>query len=172
MKVATKFVSPLHDDKRSYLEEVMHQDPSRRVRMRAHSILLSADGSSIDEIAGIYKVHRDTVSSWMDTWQACGTAGLADKPRSGSPSKLNDAEQDLLKDLIHAHPSSPRTVLAKLTQATGKTFSQPSLRRCARAWGLRWKRVRKSLESKRDEQAFDQAKQEITVLKKTEIRRS
>ena len=170
MKVATKFVSCLTNEEKPCLEDMMRQDPSRRVRMRAHSLLLSAQGSSIDEIAGIYKVHRDTVSSWIDHWQACGTDGLADKPRSGSPPKLNDAEQALLKSLIHAYPSSPRTVLAKLTEQTGKTFSQPSLRRCARAWGLRWKRVRKSLKSKRDEQAFNQAKQEITVLKKTGIR--
>ena len=30
MKVATKFVSPLNDEEQRYLEEVMHQDPSRR----------------------------------------------------------------------------------------------------------------------------------------------
>lgn len=167
MKVATKFVSPLKDEEQAYLEDVMHQAPSRRVRMRAHSILLSARGSSMNEIATIYQVHRATVSSWLDTWQASGMNGLGDKPRSGRPANLNDAEQAKLKALIKAHPSSPRTVLAKLAETTGKTFSRPSLRRVAKAWGLRWKRVRKSVKSKRDDQAFNVAKQEIESLKKT-----
>ena len=167
MKVATKFVSPLNDEARRYLEEVMHQDPSRRVRMRAHSLLLSARGSSMDEIASIYQVHRNTVSCWIDNWQSFGADSLADKPRSGRTPKLNDTEQAQLKALIKAHPGSPRTVLAKLAETTGKTFSRPSLRRVAKAWGLRWKRVRKSVKSKRDDQAFNEAKQEIEVLKKT-----
>ena len=167
MKVATKFVSPLNDEARSSLEDAMHQDPSRRVRIRAHSILLSASGSSIDGIAAIYKVHRDTVSTWIDNWQAFGSDSLPDKPRSGRSPKLNAVEQDLLKALIKAHPNAPKIVLARLAETTGKTFSRPSLRRVAKAWGLRWKRVRKSLKSKRDDQAFNQAKQEIEALKKT-----
>ena len=167
MKVATKFVSPLNDEAKAYLEDVMHQGPSRRVRMRAHSILLSASGSSMDEIARIYQVHRDTVSAWIDNWAACGMNGLGDKPRSGRPTHLTLAEQAQLKALIKAHPSSPRTVLAKLAETTEKTFSRSSLRRVAKTWRLRWKRVRKSVKSKRDEKAFDEAKQEIEALKKT-----
>jgi len=63
MKVATKFVSPLRPDQVQSLEGLAEGDPVRRVRMRAHSILLSSRGSSIDEIAQIYQVDRDTVSS-------------------------------------------------------------------------------------------------------------
>jgi transposase len=167
MKVATKFVSPINDEAQAYLEDVMHQDPSRRVRMRAHSLLLSARGSSMDEIATIYQVHRSTVSCWIDNWQSFGADRLRDKPRSGRTPKLNAVEQAQLKALIKAHPSSPRTVLAKLAETTGKTFSRPSLRRVAKAWRLRWKRVRKSVKSKRDEKAFEAAKHEIEALKKT-----
>ena len=167
MKAARKFVSPPKDEETASLEDLLSQDPSRRVRMRAHSILLSARGSSIEEIASIYQVYRDTVSSWIDKWEASGVDGLRDKPRSGSPSKLNTQEQEMLKDLIKTHPGSPRTVLAKLAETTGKTFSRPSLRRVAKAWRLRWKRVRKSVKSKRDEKAFEAAKHEIEALKKT-----
>jgi transposase len=167
MQAARKFVSPLKDKETSTLEVLLSQDPSRRVRIRAHSILLSARGSSIDEIASIYQVYRDTVSAWLDNWEASGVDGLRDRPRSGSPPKLNAQEQEVLKELIKMHPGSPRTVLAKLTEETGKTLSQPSLRRLSKAWGLRWKRVRKSVRSKRDEKAFKKAKKEIKGLKKT-----
>jgi len=170
MKVATKFVSPLAPDQVSSLEGLAEGDPVRRVRMRAHSILLSARGSSIDEIAQIYQVHRDTVSSWLDHFAQSGVDGLRDKPRSGSPPKLDAHEKEVAKALLKTHPNAPKVVLAQLTEKTGKSISRSTLKRLAKGAGLRWKRMRKSLKSKRDEEAFAQAKKEIDGLKKTAIR--
>ena len=169
MKVATKFVSALDPDQVQSLEGLAESDPVRRVRMRAHSILLSARGSSLDEIAQIYQVHRDTVSSWLNLFAQLGVEGLRDKPRSGSPSKLNAPEKEVVKELLKSHPNAPKVVLAQLTEKTGKSISRSTLRRLAKGAGLRWKRVRKSLKSKRDKEAFAQAKKEIEGLKKTAI---
>ena len=44
MKVATKFVSALTAAQQNQLEQLAAEDPVRRVRMRAHSLLLSAEG--------------------------------------------------------------------------------------------------------------------------------
>ena len=170
MKVATKFVSALDSDQTNQLKDLMNTEPKRRVRMRAHSILLSSKGIGINEIAKIYQVHRNSVSSWIDKWETSGGNGLYDQPRSGSPPKLNEKEQEVAKDLIKAHPNAPKRVVALLAGKTGKTISRSSLRRIAKEAGLRWKRVRKSLKTKRDDEAFDQAKKEIEGLKKTSIR--
>ena len=178
MKVATKFVSALSPDQIQHLEDLAERDSVRRVRMRAHSILLSSRGSSIDEIARIYQVHRDTVSSWIDNFEHLGVDGLRDKPRSGGPPKLNEQEKEVAKELLKTHSNAPSMVLALLSEKTGKTISRSSLRRIAKGaglpvrrtqTGLRWKRVRKSLKTKRDDEAFDQAKKEIEGLKKTSI---
>ena len=176
MKVATKFVSALDSNQTNQLKGLMNTAPSRRVRMRAHSILLSAKGTSIDEIAKIYQVHRNSVSSWIDKWEASGGNGLYDQPRSGSPPKLNEKEQGVAKDLIKAHPNAPKRVVALLAGKTGKTISTSSLRRIAKGTGLRWKRVRKSVKpacaehadrSKRNDKAFEEGKKELEGLKKT-----
>jgi len=37
--------------------------------MRAHAILLSNQGYPINEIAMILSVERDSVFSWIDSWQ-------------------------------------------------------------------------------------------------------
>lgn len=166
MKVATKFVSPLDRDQTTQLGQLMDHDLSRRVRMRAHSIVLSSQGRSLDEIAHIYQVHRITVSSWIDKWEACGVEGLSDQPRSGGPPKLTESEQAVAKELIQAHPHAPKRILALLEEKTGKTISSSSLKRLAKRAGLRWKRVRKSAKSKRDSLAFDTAKTELEALKK------
>lgn len=170
MKVATKFVSVLSPDQIQHLEDLAQGDSVRRVRMRAHSILLSSRGLSIDEIVRIYQVHRDTVSSWIDNFEHLGVDGLRDKPRSGGPPKLNEQEKEVAKELLKTHSNAPSMVLALLSEKTGKTISRSSLRRIAKEAGLRWKRVRKSLKTKRDDEAFGQAKKEIEGLKKTSIR--
>lgn len=170
MQVATKFVSALSPDQLQHLEDLAERDAVRRVRMRAHSILLSSRGSSIDEIARIYRVHLDTVSSWIDNFEHLGVDGLRDKPRSGGPPKLNEEAKEVVKKLLKMHPNAPKMVLALLNEKTGKIISRSTLRRVAKGAGLRWKRVRKSLKTKRDDAAFDRAKKEIEGLKKTSIR--
>jgi len=170
MKIATKFVSALSPDQIHSLEVLSEGSLNRRVRMRAHSILISSRGSSIDEIARIYQVHRDTVSSWMDRFEHLGIDGLKDKPRSGGPPKLNEQEREIAQELLKTHPNAPQRVLALLNEKTGKSISRSSLKRIAKKAGLRWKRVRKSLKTKRDDEAFSQAKKAIKGLKKTSVR--
>ena len=95
-----------------------------------------------------------------------GIAGLSDLPRSGGPRKLSEEEQKQAKELLQTYPNSPKRALAQLTEDTGKMISHSTLKRIAKRAGLSWKRVRKSLKSKRDEQTFEAAKSEIEGLKK------
>jgi len=83
---------------------------------------------------------------------------------------LNEEEKEVVKKLLKMHPNAPKMVLALLNEKTGKIISRSTLRRVAKGAGLRWKRVRKSLKTKRDDAAFDRAKKEIEGLKKTSIR--
>ena len=43
----------------------MRNHPSQRTKARAHAILLSARRYSINQIADIFAVDRETVSSWL-----------------------------------------------------------------------------------------------------------
>ena len=57
-------------------------------------------------------------------------------------------------------------LLSKLFETMGKSISRSTLRRIAKNFGFSWKRIRKSLRSKRDETKFQQAKKEIEELEK------
>jgi hypothetical protein len=89
---------------------------------------------------------------------------LADGARSGAPPKLTKSEKRKVLKLIKKYPHSPKQVLNEIPRVIGKTISQTTLRRIARASGLRWKRMRKSLKSKRDEEDFKEAQEELQVL--------
>ncbi|MCP4977443.1 MAG: IS630 family transposase [Maribacter sp.] len=161
-----KFISAIDEKQESGLRELMKNSVNHRIRIRAHSILLSAKGYAIEIIADIFQVARDTVSSWIDRWVQSGINGLSDMPRSGRPPLLTDEERDKLLELIKKYPQSIRTVISRLYEMTGKSVSSKTIRRLAEAAGLIWKRVRKSLKSKRDQEHFEKTEEEIRVLEK------
>jgi len=161
-----KFISALNKIQELVLRELMENSTNKRVRMRAHSILLSARGYTIEMIADIFQVTRDTVSSWIDRWKQSGINGLSDMPRSGRPPLLTDEEREKLLELIKKYPRSIRTVISKLYEITGKIVSTKTIRRLARAAKLTWKRIRKSLRSKRNQEKFEKTETEIKALEK------
>jgi transposase len=165
---ATKFVQDLTLDETIELYELKENGYSDRIRTRAHAIILSARGYSITEIAEIFQVKRDTVSSWIDNWIVSGIEGLFDKARKGATPKINAEDLEIIKDIIEQTPNSPKKILANIKKKLKKTISVSTLRRIIKKLGKRWKRIRGSLKEKRQQQEFDRAQQEITKLKQSE----
>lgn len=164
-----KYVNPLDGEEIEQLKKMMNTSDSVRARVRAHCVLLSSEGYGVDEIARIYHADRDSVSSWIDKWEQSGVEGLYDKPRSGKPPKLCESEIEVVMELIKEHPHSPKTILAKIFDKIGKTISISTMKRIVRKYGFRWKRMRKSVKSKRDENEFGKAEKEIEQLKEQQM---
>jgi transposase len=163
-----RYVQPLTKEQRQLLENTMKDDPSFRARSRAHGLLLSAQGTTITDIARTYQVHRVTVSAWITHWEQHGAPSLHDKPRSGRPSTLSPAEQDIVLQYIKEEPHALKGVVKRFADTTDKRLSLSSLKRLAQKARLRWKRVRKSLQSLRAPDAFAQAKRELEALQHQE----
>jgi len=163
-----RYVHLLTDEHCTILEKTIKNDTSPRARARAHSLLLSGQGATISEIAKIYHVDRDTVSTWITKWEQQGAAGLHDHPRSGRPPKLTPDEQALALTYIQEEPRSLKQVVERLAQKTAKRLSISALKRLAKRARLRWKRVRKSLKSLRDPEAFAQGQRALEALQKQE----
>jgi transposase len=163
-----RYVRLLTESQRHTLAEIMKHDATPRARVRAHGILLSAQGMKIKEIAKIYQVDRDTVATWIKKWEQHGVASLYEKPRSGRPPKLTPEEQDLVRQYIKEEPRCLKQVVERLRQKTAKRLSLSSLKRLAKKARLRWKRVRKSLKSLRDPAEFTTCQRELEALQKQE----
>src|SRR5213080_4695412 len=165
---SVRYVQPLTNEQQELLEKTMQEDTSFRARSRAHSLLLSAEGTTIKAIAKAYQVHRVTVSAWIKKWEHHGVQSLHDQPRSGRPTKLTPDEQALAQQYIKEEPRSLKGVVERLAHKTAKRLSLSTLKRLAKKARLRWKRVRKSLKSLRDPLVFAQCKRELEVLQKQE----
>ena len=109
-----KYVTALDPAQQTALEQHMKSSSSHRVRQRAHAILLSARGYSIEQLADIFAVHRSTISEWIDSWNSQRLDGLPDAPRSGRPGKLTEAEEQMLIEAVEANPRYISEALAEL----------------------------------------------------------
>lgn len=148
-----RYVQPLTDEQRELLETTMKNDASLRARTRAHSLLLSSQGTTLKEIAKTSQVDRDPVSAWLKKWEHHGAQSLHDQPRSGRPSTLTPDEQVIAQHYIKEEPRSLKSVGERIANHTEKRLSIASLQRLATKARLRWKRVRKSLKRRREPEA-------------------
>lgn len=163
-----KFVRALDPDTARELRRLHQESSSRRVRWRAHAVLLSAKGYSIDQIADIYETDRDAVSRSLDRWLERGFAGLEDEPRSGRPAKIPPDQHDQIVAIALEEPRQLKRGLALITEQFGITLSLESLRRLLRAQHYRYKRIRTSLRQKRNRAAFEQAQRDLRDLERQE----
>ena len=164
-----KFVTPLSKSEQITLQCMRDYHSCRRVRMRAHGIILSHLGYAVQDIAFTFDVCRQTVSSWFDDWDSHGLAGLYDNPRSGRPMALNEQEVDYVMQLTAQEPRSTKKIVASLEEQRGKKVSMSTIKRTLKRAKQRWKRVRKSTKCKRNEQKFKRAEQKINVLEQRRI---
>lgn len=165
MKTATRFIKSLSQEQQRSLNHIMRNHPSYRTRTRAHAILLSARRYSINHIADIFAVDRETVTSWLVRWAESETDGLDDDPKSGRPPTLSDEEEKQAIEIVKEEPRSIKQQLLAVIAKFGKRLCLETLRNVCRRHGLSWRRIRRSLKRLRDEAAFRQAQKELAALK-------
>ncbi|SFU48037.1 Transposase [Halomonas korlensis] len=124
-----RFVVPLTGAEQQALNSAYHHGEKTALRRRAHAILLSSQGHTINQISEILQVRRDAVSRWLKQWELSGLDGLIDKPRSGRTPILDDGDHQRLQELVAKQPHQIRTLPARLHEETGKTVSTVTLRR-------------------------------------------
>lgn len=61
-----KFVGKLSDYVKIELQDLYKTGSTHRVRQRAHAVLLSSTGHTIDQMVTILGVSRNTISAWLD----------------------------------------------------------------------------------------------------------
>ena len=129
MNVPNKFIETLSAENYDKLVEYHQKGTNARVRRRAHAILLSFQKRSVDEIAAIYQVHRNTVSRWIGRWNERGLETLPDVKQAGRPPILTPAEQAKAVETAMRNPKFPHRQLEEILAETGKEISSWTLKR-------------------------------------------
>lgn len=82
-----RYIQKLTDFQVSFLQRQMKESQDFRVRQRSHALLLSHKKYSIDQLADIFSVNRETIRNWFARWE--GAQSLEDGPRSGRPNLVS-----------------------------------------------------------------------------------
>lgn len=142
-------IGPLSDEQRQALEQVRRRAVGR-VSQRAHMVLLSARGYTVEQIAEIFGVGEDVVRKWLHRYERQGPLGLDDRPRPGRPPT-----DRLARHIVDTQASNPPCnnglvqggwtvgLLAAFLAARFRlTLSPGSVRRYLHQAGWRWARPR------------------------------
>jgi transposase len=142
-------IGRLPDDQRQTLERVRRRAVGR-VSQRAHMVLLSVRGYTIEQIAEIFGVGEDVVRKWLDRYERDGPLGLDDRPRPGRPPR-----DRLARHIVDAQASNPPCnnglvqscwtaglLAAFLATRFRLVLSTASVRRYLHQAGWRWARPR------------------------------
>jgi transposase len=158
-----KYVTPLSDAEIETLQQMHAHHPSRRARMRAHSLLLSHQRYAIPQIARLYQVDQRRVSAWMERWQAWGLVGLYDRPRSGRPTIFTAEEQQTVYTYLDASPKDLKKVVEAMEQKTQKRVSPKTIKRFIKKSHI-WKRIKKAPAHAPDPHKYSRSQELITRL--------
>jgi hypothetical protein len=108
--MARRFVTPLTKPEQQALTSAYYHGEKPALRRRAHAILLSDQGHTINQTSDILQVRRDAISRWLNHWDVSGIAGPTDKPRSGQKPILDERTRATAG--VGRRASSPDSVLA------------------------------------------------------------
>jgi transposase len=136
-----KCVSPLSDTDLQVLSDAYIQGEKPALRRRAHAILLSNKGYTINQISDILAVRRGAVrrgavSIWLKAWKTDGLNGLTAKSQSGRPAIYDEQDRELLKTLVAQTPHQIKAVQARLQEETGKTSCSMTIKRALKKSGV------------------------------------
>jgi len=126
------YVDSLTESETNSLQEIIREPLSVCTRKRATAILLSDHKISLQIIASISGVCRQTASIWLTNWKERGIDGLIDKHRSGRP--LSSAQELEIIEMVEKSPRSLKKVLAEIEKRWKIKLSKTTLKQlCKKA---------------------------------------
>lgn len=149
-----RFVRDPSETEKEELERMTQQEVGR-VAMRAHMILLSAEGYTVPEIVEIHDTTNVTVYKWFDRFDARGPEGLYDLPRSGRPPKADEEVEEEVEEAMSGPPTeqgynctvwTTALLQAHIEETLGVTVCDDTIRRTLHRLGYRWRRPRWAVE--------------------------
>ncbi|MEU2956663.1 helix-turn-helix domain-containing protein [Streptomyces xanthochromogenes] len=137
--------------------------------VRARIIALSWDGLRVAAIAAELGCHAKTVRWWLHRFNELGLEGLEDRPVSGRPRRITEAERSRIVALVRQTPPGRLTrgedgelaaddaagtsqwtleALAEAARQAGIVVGRSQIRRILLAEGVRWRHTRSWVRSK------------------------
>ncbi|MDP2990647.1 MAG: helix-turn-helix domain-containing protein [Kiritimatiellota bacterium] len=158
------------------LDRVRFSTGSAAVFRNCLIILMSHSNDTIAAIANRLGCGIETVKRVRRLYRQGGAAALRPRKSPGRPPRATTQFLDQMRQAVQTNPLtlgygfstwSAARLAAHLAKVTGLRFSDDQLRRLLHQAGFSVHRPKHTLKGKRDEDAYQKAKQRLTGLKKT-----
>lgn len=165
----------LNEQELQAIEAAIRHDKRPEVRQRCTVIRLLHLGHKPEQVAEMQAVSKPTIYSWFNRWRSNGIDGLAIRPRSGRPSKADEAYILTLAEVIEKDPEefgydftvwTVDRLRAHLEKETGISLSESRLRALLKRKGYRYRRPKQDLSHLQDKEAKAKAEELLEALKK------
>ena len=158
----------LTESERDYLSDQNRTSSSHRERMRSQALILNSEGYSIDSLSDLYNVQRETVRSWLNRWELLKiNGGISDAPKSGRPSIFkSDEKKKIIEKAKDQGIQRIKHFKSDICDFFKKNCSCSTIKNILKSGNFSWRRLRKSLKNRRNEELFQTSKEEIATLKR------
>jgi transposase len=157
------------------IEKAVRQDKRAEVRQRATVIRLLHLGHKPETIAEQQMVSVPTIYNWHRLWREQGIEGLANRPKTGRPSKATETYCRKLEELLEKEPAefgyrfaiwTSDRLRAHLEKDTGILLSEGRFRALLKKRGYRYRRPKHDLSHLQDKKAKTKAEKLLEEMKK------
>ena len=166
----------LTDEQHADIEQAMNRAKEPEVRQRATAIRLLHLGHAPGEVAEMMAVSLATIYNWHHRWHEGGLEGLANRPRSGRPTKASEEYVQELEAALETDPTelghdfniwTVDRLRAHLQQQTGIKLSASRMRALLKKHDYVYRQPTHDLTDLQDAQARETAKEVLDWLKKS-----
>jgi transposase len=157
------------------IERAIRQDKRAEVRQRSTGIRLLHLGHKPEAVAEQQMVSVPTIYNWHRVWREQGIEGLANKPKTGRPSKATERYCQKLEEMLEKEPSefgyrfaiwTSDRLRAHLEKETGILLSESRFRALLKKRGYRYRRPKHDLSHLQDKTAKKKAEKLLEEMKK------
>lgn len=128
-----KHIKNLTEEQKSSLHKGYTYGISPIYRRRCHSILLSHDGKTVQELSTFFGISEYSIREWLKLWEKQESVkDLELQPGRGRPPKLNtdDSKQvQTVKKLVKNEPKNLNRVKTQIKDQLGVEVSKKTLTR-------------------------------------------
>ncbi len=140
-----KFIKNLNPETEKLLERIYKQSRHDRVRKRAHTILLSFRGFTIEQLTAILAVSRRTIHYWFERWSEKKLVGLYDRTGKGRKPKFSLEQKEQVKEWVKAEPKNLKKVINRVEEEWKIKASKETIKRAIKELNMTWRRMKRGL---------------------------
>jgi transposase len=160
-----RFIQDLTPETIRVLTRIQKHSHYPRVRQRAHCILLSFRGYSIQQMQDIFQVNRVTIYNWLNAWESRCLPGLYDKKGRGRPPLLAPEQKEQIRQWVKMFPKNINKIRLLVKKEFDIVISKQTIKRILKPLHFSWHRIRRKVKGKPDPDAYQQKKEELELLK-------